>query len=178
MHHGTEVIAYYVGIIDFLQFYNCGKKIAHVIKCCDVKPLATVNPTEYGLRFEDYFFKKFKITKTKTPTWLKPGGNISDLESCSGGGGRDGGCSGGGGGGGGGGESGESGETSNGSELAGSQGEGITMSNFTDVIAQDKEESSTPLKVLQGVTMFAAAAGIAAIEMGVLGGPKEEEAER
>jgi hypothetical protein len=59
----NEVIGYYVGIIDFLQFYNCGKAVAHHIKCCDVKPLATVPPTEYGDRFHDYFRDKFQSKK-------------------------------------------------------------------------------------------------------------------
>ena len=109
------------------------------------------------------------MTKTKTPEWLKLGRSISDLESGGGGGG-------GGGGGDGGSESGEA--------LAVSQKnseKGTKASDEGDgggVAAADKEDSSTPMKVLQGVTMFAAAAGIAAIEMGVLGGPKEDEAER
>jgi hypothetical protein len=66
VHDHTSQVAvrgYYIGIIDFLQFYNCGKTVAHHIKCCDVKPLATVPPEEYGTRFFNYFEKKFKTTK-------------------------------------------------------------------------------------------------------------------
>ena len=64
------VVAYYIGIIDFLQFYGCGKSIAHYIKCCDVKPLATVPPATYGTRFADYFNQKFQVINTDSPSWL------------------------------------------------------------------------------------------------------------
>ena len=74
----VEVIGYYLGIIDFLQPWTCGKKIAHQIKCCDRKPLATVIPSEYGTRFEDYFEGKFKVDpKTPAPAWLLRSREIS-----------------------------------------------------------------------------------------------------
>jgi hypothetical protein len=70
--NGTvEVIGYYLGIIDFLQPWTCGKRVAHQIKCCDRKPLATVTPAQFGTRFEDYFEQKFKVnTRVKAPEWL------------------------------------------------------------------------------------------------------------
>ena len=142
-------------------------------------------PSEYGIRFEDYFSKKFTVTKTNTPEWLKLGRSISDLESGRGGGGKGGGGSGGGGSGGSGGGGGGDGGSDSGEALAVSpknSEKGTKASDDADGgggAAEDTEEDgSTPMKVLQGVTMLAAAAGIAAIEMGVLGGPKEDEAER
>ena len=62
-----EMVGYYVGIIDFLQFYGCGKKVAHHIKCCDVKPLATVPPTEYATRFVHCLDAKFHAIDQGSP---------------------------------------------------------------------------------------------------------------
>eukprot|EP01065_Artemidia_motanka_P046358 TRINITY_DN7004_c0_g1_i1.p1 TRINITY_DN7004_c0_g1~~TRINITY_DN7004_c0_g1_i1.p1 ORF type:complete len:381 (+),score=55.43 TRINITY_DN7004_c0_g1_i1:95-1237(+) len=44
--------AYYWGIIDYLQLWTTGKKIAHVIKCCFApKPISTIAPPEYCDQF-------------------------------------------------------------------------------------------------------------------------------
>jgi hypothetical protein len=76
--HDDTVSAYYVGIIDFLQFYKCGKVCAHHIKCCDLKPLATVHPSVYGKRFEHYFTQKFQVANGTLPTWVHV---LDDLEA-------------------------------------------------------------------------------------------------
>jgi hypothetical protein len=166
--HDNQVNAYYVGIIDFLQFYNCGKKCAHHIKCCDLKPLATVHPSVYGVRFEDYFNQKFTVTKNETPSWLKEGG-ISDLEKGSSNGGHGGGKGGGTGG----------GSNSSGGRRLEKDFEALAVSNSSAAAEELRQDESTPVKALAtGAAMFVAAAGLAAIEMGVLGGPKEDEAER
>jgi len=58
--HGGKVYAYFMGVIDFLQEWNTGKKIAAVIKeCVAPKPISTVNPSRYALQFMDYFKDKF-----------------------------------------------------------------------------------------------------------------------
>jgi len=44
--------AYYWGMIDFLQLWTTGKKVAHVIKCLFApKPISTVEPGLYGDQF-------------------------------------------------------------------------------------------------------------------------------
>lgn len=50
---GAE-IALYVSIIDFLQRYTTGKKVAHWIKCAE-KGKATVCPRAYAARFRRHF---------------------------------------------------------------------------------------------------------------------------
>jgi hypothetical protein len=52
---GSSVV-YYCGIIDFLQTWTGGKKVAHVIKaCCAPHPISTVPPKAYGLQFVKHF---------------------------------------------------------------------------------------------------------------------------
>jgi hypothetical protein len=160
--HNRQVLAYYIGIIDFLQFYNCKKKIAHYIKCCDVKPLATVKPSAYGIRFDDYFSKKFILSKDSTPSWLKKE-NGCGIVSSSGNGNSS-------GSGGGSGSSYGNGSTKNGND------EKPTNLNYVETPAPAED---TPVKnMVTGAAMVIAAAGVAAIEMGVLGSPKEDEATR
>lgn len=49
-----RVWALYLGVIDFLQLWNCTKKCAHCIKlCCAPKPMSTVDPEEYSLQFQE-----------------------------------------------------------------------------------------------------------------------------
>lgn len=58
--YGGEVWVYYVGIIDFLQMWTGGKKVAHVIKeCFAPHPISTVAPNAYAKQFLDFFAKKF-----------------------------------------------------------------------------------------------------------------------
>jgi hypothetical protein len=58
-HRGT-VYAYYMGVIDFLQEWTRGKKVAAVIKeCFAPKPISTVNPKRYADQFFSYFEQKF-----------------------------------------------------------------------------------------------------------------------
>jgi len=166
---GKQVLAYYIGVIDFLQFWTCAKKVAHHIKCCDVKPLATVVPFEYGIRFDDYFSQKFVLSSDPTPAWLQSGRKLRGLgrngAGSNGVGGVDG--NGGGGGGGGGGKSGSSG--------------GKTMAS---AIPKHVETMPTPVhestvkQIVTGAAMVMVGAGVAAVEMGGLGAPKEDEATR
>ena len=51
--------AYYIGIVDFLQGWNCKKDMAHYIKLCAPKPLSTVKPSIYGTRFYHHFKAHF-----------------------------------------------------------------------------------------------------------------------
>jgi len=65
-HHRDSVTAYYFGIIDYLTVWSAKKKLAHIIKClCAPKPIATVNPTAYGIRFEEYFQDKFVALRVR-----------------------------------------------------------------------------------------------------------------
>ena len=49
---GKMAKAYYLGIIDFLQGWTGGKKVAHVIKLLFApKPISTVSPTPYADQF-------------------------------------------------------------------------------------------------------------------------------
>lgn len=48
-----------LGIIDFLQDWTCGKRIANCIKCCETNK-ATVHPQEYAARFVKYLQGKFR----------------------------------------------------------------------------------------------------------------------
>lgn len=58
--HDGMVHAYYVGIIDFLQGWSMGKKVAHVIKVLFApKPISTVEPTAYGEQFKTHFQRAF-----------------------------------------------------------------------------------------------------------------------
>ena len=62
VHNGT-VWAYYAGIIDFLQTWNCTKMSAACLKaCCAPKPLSTVPPPQYALQFVNHFRRKLSNT--------------------------------------------------------------------------------------------------------------------
>jgi len=61
VHYQGETLILYFGIIDFLQPWNSGKKVAHVIKKCFApRPISTVNPTKYSAQFNDFFAYKLK----------------------------------------------------------------------------------------------------------------------
>ena len=61
VHYQGETVILYFGIIDFLQPWNGGKKLAHVIKKCFApRPISTVNPTNYSAQFNDFFAYKLK----------------------------------------------------------------------------------------------------------------------
>ncbi len=54
--HGGYTGVFYVGIIDFLQTWTGGKKVAHVIKaCCAPHPISTVPPKAYAAQFVAHF---------------------------------------------------------------------------------------------------------------------------
>jgi len=58
--HNGKVQAYYLGMIDFLQPWTTGKKVAHCIKCTFApKPISTIHPTQYADQFLDFFADKF-----------------------------------------------------------------------------------------------------------------------
>jgi len=58
--HGDKLYIVYVGIIDFLQGWTTGKRVAHIIKCIFApKPISTVHPVIYAEQFEKFFEKKF-----------------------------------------------------------------------------------------------------------------------
>lgn len=51
-----HVWGYYFGIIDFLQPWTAGKKIAHCIKCTFApKPISTIAPSAYAKQFRKHF---------------------------------------------------------------------------------------------------------------------------
>jgi hypothetical protein len=51
----------YFGVIDFLQRWTGGKKVAHVIKKIFApRPISTVNPNAYARQFKEFFDYKMK----------------------------------------------------------------------------------------------------------------------
>ena len=61
IEYGGETLILYFGIIDFLQRWTGGKKVAHVIKYLFApRPISTVNPKTYAKQFLDFFDFKFK----------------------------------------------------------------------------------------------------------------------
>ncbi|GAB5364939.1 hypothetical protein AAMO2058_001013200 [Amorphochlora amoebiformis] len=54
-----KVVAYYMGIIDYLQEWTCTKSIARCIKLCAPRPKSTVPPTIYAHQFLSAFGRKF-----------------------------------------------------------------------------------------------------------------------
>jgi len=61
VHYKGETVVLYFGIIDFLQPWTGGKKVAHVIKKCFApSPISTVNPKKYSAQFNDFFEYKLK----------------------------------------------------------------------------------------------------------------------
>lgn len=58
---GGGITAYYMGVIDYLQEWTLGKKIAHLVKCCCAPhPISTVPPLAYRHQFFDHFDVKFR----------------------------------------------------------------------------------------------------------------------
>eukprot|EP00729_Bicosta_minor_P010177 gene10177-13874_t len=77
--HDGKVQAYYLGIIDFLQPWTTGKRVAHCIKCTFApKPISTIHPSPYADQFLDFFTEKFTgQAHERTP--LKFAGNLEPL---------------------------------------------------------------------------------------------------
>eukprot|EP00756_Hemistasia_phaeocysticola_P003457 Hpha_TRINITY_DN12253_c0_g1::TRINITY_DN12253_c0_g1_i2::g.16931::m.16931 len=64
----NKTYAYYWGIIDFLQLWNCGKKTAHVIKTVFApKPISTVNPTIYADQFMTLVHQRLRANGKPLP---------------------------------------------------------------------------------------------------------------
>jgi len=60
---GRTVQCIYLGVIDFLQDWSTGKKIAHCIKCTFApKPISTVAPKPYSKQFYEHFAQNFTAT--------------------------------------------------------------------------------------------------------------------
>lgn len=51
---GDDALALYIGIIDFLQLWTCGKKVAMRVKSLECNK-ATIPPRAYSLRFQKHF---------------------------------------------------------------------------------------------------------------------------
>lgn len=61
-----RILAYYIGVIDYLQQWTMGKKIAHLVKCCCAPhPISTVPPLAYRHQFYDHFDVKFCAMASK-----------------------------------------------------------------------------------------------------------------
>lgn len=61
VEYGGEVLIMYFGVIDFLQSWNTGKKVAHVVKLLFApRPISTVNPKAYAKQFLEHFEYKLK----------------------------------------------------------------------------------------------------------------------
>ena len=61
VEYGGEVLILYFGVIDFLQGWTTGKKVAHVIKVLFApRPISTLNPKAYAKQFLEHFEFKFK----------------------------------------------------------------------------------------------------------------------
>jgi len=59
-HEDGQAIAYYMGLIDFLQEWTPNKKAAAVIKGCFApKPVATISPERYAVQFATHMEKHF-----------------------------------------------------------------------------------------------------------------------
>ena len=83
-----RIVAYYIGIIDYLQQWTLGKKIAHLVKCCCAPhPISTVPPLAYRHQFFDHFDVKFRavardfvgILRTRRPDPSEAGAGIVPL---------------------------------------------------------------------------------------------------
>ena len=67
--HEGRVHVFYVGVIDFLQAWTTGKKVAHVIKAVFAPhPISTVPPAAYGKQFLKHFEKSFVGDATPLPS--------------------------------------------------------------------------------------------------------------
>ena len=61
VRHSGQLVVYYIGIIDFLQQWTTGKKVAHLVKaCCAPHPISTVPPAAYGRQFLAHFEHAFR----------------------------------------------------------------------------------------------------------------------
>jgi hypothetical protein len=61
VQYGGETLIMYFGVIDFLQRWTGGKKVAHVIKKIFApRPISTVNPNAYARQFKEFFDYKMK----------------------------------------------------------------------------------------------------------------------
>lgn len=64
---------YYVGVIDILQRWVVGKRVAHNIKICFApQPMSTVDPIRYGDQFLAHFVKKFVPMEAGEPELPSP----------------------------------------------------------------------------------------------------------
>ena len=83
--HKGEVWAYYLGIIDFLQEWNMGKRAAACLKClCAPKPLSTVPPKEYAEQFYSHFSEKLSAGVHEAKPLMKsrcPAPSVSSIGS-------------------------------------------------------------------------------------------------
>ena len=69
-----KVRVFAIGIIDFLQDWTAGKKIAQKIKCAETNK-ATIPPPEYGARFVEMFATSGRATFFKGAV-IKPEGTF------------------------------------------------------------------------------------------------------
>jgi hypothetical protein len=66
---------YYIGLIDFLQTWSGGKKVAHVIKaCCAPHPISTIPPKAYAAQFVGHFEGALREDGTEVTTVAASGG--------------------------------------------------------------------------------------------------------
>ena len=64
--HGDKLYIVYVGIIDFLQGWTTGKRVAHIIKCIFApKPISTVHPVIYAEQFENSSRRSSALKSTR-----------------------------------------------------------------------------------------------------------------
>ena len=71
--HDGRVLAYYMGVIDYLQQWTLGKQIAHLVKCCCAPhPISTVPPLAYRHQFFDHFDEKFRPTASTFAAIARP----------------------------------------------------------------------------------------------------------
>mgnify|MGYP000916853167 CR=1 FL=1 len=70
---GKTARAYYLGIIDFLQGWTAGKKVAHVIKFLFApKPISTVRPKPYADQFWAAQQRRFHALASAAPAGGNP----------------------------------------------------------------------------------------------------------
>lgn len=59
LENGNDVMLVYVGIIDFLQTWTSGKRVAQCLKVME-RNKATIPPTPYGQRFLEHFSRNIR----------------------------------------------------------------------------------------------------------------------
>jgi hypothetical protein len=90
--HERTATAYYLGIIDFLQDWSGGKKVAmYIKKPVAPQPQSTVPPDEYADQFVRHFDRKFVADAQDLPQ-PSPGGGGGGGDISAGYGGVDGGA--------------------------------------------------------------------------------------